>query len=174
MERPRYLGGADWPPSLWRTGLQPQLTEVRYGAGTCPRYLGQADLHLQGELAFVPTGDWPPSLRGTGLHPYGVLASVPKGDWPPSLRGTGLQRQLAKVRYGAGALADRAARDRERGGGGGHHQAVAPALTLQHRGRIFKLLIRSPSIDSRKPIPAGYVAWRAGTTALFLLSSEPH
>jgi hypothetical protein len=164
------ISKANWPLSLCRTGLQPQLAEVRYGAGACPRYLGQADLHLDGKLASIPTGDWPPSLRGTGLCPYGGLASVPTGNWPPSLRWTGLQGQLAEVRNGAGALADRAARDREGGGRGGRHQAVAPALTLQHRARIFKLL-RSPIIDSKELVPPGHVAWRAGTTALFLLGS---
>ncbi len=39
------------------------------------------------------------------------------------------------------------------------------------RKRIFKLL-RSPRIDS-KSIPPGCVAWRAGTTNLFLLGSYP-
>jgi hypothetical protein len=38
------------------------------------------------------------------------------------------------------------------------------------RARIFKLL-RSPRIDSKEPIPPGCVAWRAGTTTLFLLGS---
>jgi hypothetical protein len=38
------------------------------------------------------------------------------------------------------------------------------------RARIFKLL-RSPRIDSKEPIPPGCVAWRAGTTNLFLLGS---
>jgi hypothetical protein len=36
--------------------------------------------------------------------------------------------------------------------------------------RYFKLK-RSPRIDSREPIPPAYVAWRAGTTTLFLLDS---
>ena len=35
------------------------------------------------------------------------------------------------------------------------------------RARIFKLL-RSPRIDSKDYIPPAYVAWRAGTTTLFL------
>jgi hypothetical protein len=39
-----------------------------------------------------------------------------------------------------------------------------------YRARIFKLL-RSPRIDSKVSIPAAYVAWRAGTTTLFLLNS---
>jgi hypothetical protein len=38
------------------------------------------------------------------------------------------------------------------------------------RARICKLL-RSPRIDSKETIPPGCVAWRAGTTALFLLGS---
>ncbi len=43
-------------------------------------------------------------------------------------------------------------------------------LKLFKPARIFKLLW-SPSIDSKEPIPPGYVAWRAGTTNLFLLVS---
>jgi hypothetical protein len=39
-----------------------------------------------------------------------------------------------------------------------------------NRAGIFKLL-RSPGIDSKESIPPGYVAWRAGTTTLFLLGS---
>ncbi len=38
------------------------------------------------------------------------------------------------------------------------------------RARIFKLL-RRPRIDSKEPITPAYVAWLAGTTNLFLLSS---
>jgi hypothetical protein len=38
------------------------------------------------------------------------------------------------------------------------------------RARIFKLL-RSPKIDSKESISPAYVAWRAGTTTLFLLGS---
>ncbi len=37
-------------------------------------------------------------------------------------------------------------------------------------GPNFKLL-RSPRIDSKEPIPPGCVAWRAGTTTLFLFGS---
>ncbi len=37
---------------------------------------------------------------------------------------------------------------------------------------IFKLL-RSLGIDSKESIPPAYVAWRAGTTTLFLLGSWP-
>jgi hypothetical protein len=122
---------ADWPPAPSRTGQVwsgHRSSASRAGWPPSPRRTGR---HPYGGLASIPTGDWPPSLRGTGLHLYGGLASIPTRDWPPSLRGTGLQGQLAEVRYGAGALADRAARDRERGGrGAGHHQAVAPALTL--------------------------------------------
>ncbi len=40
------------------------------------------------------------------------------------------------------------------------------------KARILKLL-RSPRIDSKEPIPAGCVAWRAGTTTPFLLGSQP-
>jgi hypothetical protein len=125
----------DWSPSLRGTGLQRQLTEVRYGAGTCPRYPGQADLHLQGELASVPKEDWPPSLGRTGLRPYGGLASVPTGDWPPSLRGTGLRPY--------GGLASRASwqrsgmervrwRTERRGTGRGVDEAAATRLLLRH------------------------------------------
>jgi hypothetical protein len=38
------------------------------------------------------------------------------------------------------------------------------------RARIFKLL-SSPRIDSKESIQPAYVAWRAGTTTLFLLGS---
>jgi hypothetical protein len=41
------------------------------------------------------------------------------------------------------------------------------------RARICKRL-RSPGIDSEESIPSAYVAWRAGTTTLFLLSSSLH
>jgi hypothetical protein len=43
-------------------------------------------------------------------------------------------------------------------------------LVESQPARIFKLL-RSPRIDSKKPIPPSGVAWRAGTTTLFLLGS---
>ncbi len=43
---------------------------------------------------------------------------------------------------------------------------------VTNRARIFKLL-RSTRIDSKDSIPPAYVAWRAGTTILFLLSSQP-
>ncbi len=47
-------------------------------------------------------------------------------------------------------------------------------LHMKYRGGIFKLL-RSPGIDSNESIPPAYVAWRAGTTTLFLFSSYgPH
>ncbi len=36
------------------------------------------------------------------------------------------------------------------------------------RARIFKLL-RSPRFKSKEPITPGCVAWRAGTTTLFLI-----
>jgi hypothetical protein len=39
---------------------------------------------------------------------------------------------------------------------------------LEARARIF-LLLRSQKIDFKEPIPPGCVAWRAGTTTLFLL-----
>ena len=38
------------------------------------------------------------------------------------------------------------------------------------RARIF-ILLRSPGIDSKESIPPAYVAWRAGTTTIFLLGS---
>ncbi len=38
------------------------------------------------------------------------------------------------------------------------------------RARIFKLL-RSPKIDSKESILPAFVAWRAGTTTLFLFGS---
>ena len=41
-------------------------------------------------------------------------------------------------------------------------------IVTQIRARIFKHL-RSPEIDSKELIPPAYVAWRAGTTTLFLL-----
>jgi hypothetical protein len=40
----------------------------------------------------------------------------------------------------------------------------------KYRDGIFKLLI-SPGINFKKSIPPAYVAWRAGTTTLFLLGS---
>jgi hypothetical protein len=43
-------------------------------------------------------------------------------------------------------------------------------LNCDIRVRIFKLLM-SPRIDSKEPIPQGWVAWRAGMTTLFLLGS---
>jgi len=43
--------------------------------------------------------------------------------------------------------------------------------TEETRARIFKHLW-SPGTDSKEPIPPGCVAWRAGTTTLFLLSSH--
>ncbi len=43
-------------------------------------------------------------------------------------------------------------------------------LTGTARARIFKLLM-SPRIDSKESIPTAYIAWRAGTTTLFLLGS---
>jgi hypothetical protein len=39
-----------------------------------------------------------------------------------------------------------------------------------HRDGIFKVL-RIPGIDSKELFPPAHVAWRAGTTALFLLGS---
>ncbi len=41
---------------------------------------------------------------------------------------------------------------------------------FETRARMFKLL-RSCRIDYKKPIPPGCVAWRAGTTTLFVLGS---
>ncbi len=41
-------------------------------------------------------------------------------------------------------------------------------LIKEPRARILKLL-RSLRIDSKEPIPLGFVAWRAGTSTLFLL-----
>ncbi len=43
-------------------------------------------------------------------------------------------------------------------------------IPIEHRARIFKLSM-SPGNDSKEPIPPAYVAWRAGTTTLFLLGS---
>ncbi len=40
------------------------------------------------------------------------------------------------------------------------------------RDGIFELL-SSPGIDSKESIPPAYVAWRAGTTTLYLLGSQP-
>ncbi len=42
--------------------------------------------------------------------------------------------------------------------------------SFRFRARIFKI-IRSPGIDSNESVPPDYVAWRAGTTTLFLLGS---
>jgi hypothetical protein len=47
---------------------------------------------------------------------------------------------------------------------------VAIQKNRNARARIFKLL-RSPRIHSKEPILHGCVAWRAGTTTLFLLGS---
>jgi hypothetical protein len=52
-------------------------------------------------------------------------------------------------------------------GGGGDKQAI---LVRNTGDGIFKQL-RSPGIDSKESIPLAYVAWRAGTTTLFLLGS---
>ncbi len=46
-----------------------------------------------------------------------------------------------------------------------------PMSKVLVRARIFKLF-KSPRIDSRESIPPAYVAWRAGTTTLFLLGSK--
>jgi hypothetical protein len=46
-------------------------------------------------------------------------------------------------------------------------------LWLTIEAEFFKLL-RSPRIDSKEPIPPGFVAWRAGTTDLFLLGFNPY
>jgi hypothetical protein len=53
------------------------------------------------------------------------------------------------------------------------HLVARPPYFLpepDNRDGIFKLL-RSPGIDSKELIPPAYVAWRAGTTALFPLGS---
>jgi hypothetical protein len=44
------------------------------------------------------------------------------------------------------------------------------SIIIDNRDYIFKLL-RSPGIDSKESIPPPNVAWRAGTTTLFLLGS---
>ncbi len=46
--------------------------------------------------------------------------------------------------------------------------SILPNLTTHPWARIFK---RSLKIDSNESIPSTYVAWRAGTTTLFLLGS---
>ncbi len=43
---------------------------------------------------------------------------------------------------------------------------------IEHRDGILKLL-RSSGIDSKEQIPPAYVVWRASTTTLFLLGSQP-
>ncbi len=47
-------------------------------------------------------------------------------------------------------------------------------IAYQHKfsvsAGVFKLL-KSPGIDSKESITLAYVAWRAGTTTLFLLGS---
>ncbi len=45
-------------------------------------------------------------------------------------------------------------------------------LFVEARDGILKLL-RGPGINSKESIPPAYVAWRAGTTTLFLLGSWP-
>jgi hypothetical protein len=45
-------------------------------------------------------------------------------------------------------------------------------LRTGYGARILNLF-RSPRFDSVEPIPPGCVAWRAGTTTLFLLGSYP-
>ncbi len=47
---------------------------------------------------------------------------------------------------------------------------VTPPPSYSSRDGIFKLL-RNPGIDSKELIPPAFVACRAGTTILFLLSS---
>jgi hypothetical protein len=42
--------------------------------------------------------------------------------------------------------------------------------SITTREGIFKLL-RNPGINYKESIPPAYVAWRAGTTTLFLLGS---
>ncbi len=46
--------------------------------------------------------------------------------------------------------------------------APIPMDATENGARIFKRLW-SPGIDSKELIPPAYVAWRAGTIALFLL-----
>jgi hypothetical protein len=50
------------------------------------------------------------------------------------------------------------------------NMVVVPVLQTTPKARTFKLL-RSPGIDIKGSIPPAYVAWRAGTITLFLLSS---
>jgi hypothetical protein len=54
----------------------------------------------------------------------------------------------------------------------GHRPSSQTTGTTVNRARIFKLL-RSPRIDSKEPMPPGCVAWRADTTTLSPLASEP-
>jgi hypothetical protein len=49
---------------------------------------------------------------------------------------------------------------------------VDSLLDVVYRDGIFKRL-RSPGIDYKESILPTYVAWRAGTTTLFLLRSWP-
>ncbi len=51
--------------------------------------------------------------------------------------------------------------------------SIFRGTTFLFWARIFKLLRRS-RIDSKKPIPPGCVAWRAGTTTLFYSVPSPH
>ncbi len=46
----------------------------------------------------------------------------------------------------------------------------APHKEREYRARSFKCLW-GPGIDSKEWIPPAYVAWRAGTKTLFLLSA---
>ncbi len=49
-------------------------------------------------------------------------------------------------------------------------QRIAQLVVPGFKARIFKRLW-SPEIDSKERIPPAYVAWWAGTIALFLLGS---
>jgi hypothetical protein len=56
-------------------------------------------------------------------------------------------------------------------GGHGGSCGVSHSLSAkEYRARICQLL-RSPRINSKESIPPACVAWRAGTTTLFLLGS---
>ena len=48
-----------------------------------------------------------------------------------------------------------------------------PSRNIVVTGPPESEFLKVPKIDSKEPIPPGCVAWRAGTTTLFLLCSEP-
>jgi hypothetical protein len=79
-------------------------------------------------------------------------------DWCPVSRTSVEKFNAMKEVTGVGGRRDDGRKIKER------------TVELIFRARIFYHL-RSPRIDSKESIPPAYVAWRAGTTTLFLLGS---